>query len=81
MNRLQVFWRVLLPQMWIYALPGLSNLWMILIKVTPLLFLLGVEDIVYWARELGSAKTSAFTFPHQIGGFGTFWCCCCSIWG
>ena len=24
-----------------------------------LLFLLGVEDIVYWARELGSAKTSA----------------------
>ena len=64
MNRLQVFWRVLLPQMWIFALPGLSNLWMILIKVTPLLFLLGVEDIVYWARELGSAKTSAFTFPH-----------------
>lgn len=64
MNSLQVFWRVLLPQMWIYALPGLSNLWMILIKVTPLLFLLGVEDIVYWARELGSAKTSAFTFPH-----------------
>ena len=64
MNRLQVFWRVLLPQMWIYALPGLSNLWMILIKVTPLLFLLGVEDIVYWARELGSAKTSAFSFPH-----------------
>jgi polar amino acid transport system permease protein len=64
MSRLQVFWRVLLPQMWIYALPGLSNLWMILIKVTPLLFLLGVEDIVYWARELGSAKTSAFKFPH-----------------
>ena len=64
MNRLQIFWRVLLPQMWIYALPGLSNLWMILIKVTPLLFLLGVEDIVYWARELGSAKTSAFSFPH-----------------
>ena len=64
MSRLQVFWRVLLPQMWIYALPGLSNLWMILIKVTPLLFLLGVEDIVYWARELGSAKTSAFSFPH-----------------
>ncbi len=64
MNRTQVFWRVLLPQMWIYALPGLSNLWMILIKVTPLLFLLGVEDIVYWARELGSAKTSAFSFPH-----------------
>ncbi|WP_410216967.1 ABC transporter permease [Paracoccus sp. (in: a-proteobacteria)] len=60
----QVSRRVLIPQMWTYALPGLSNLWMILIKATPLLFLLGVEDIVYWARELGGSKTSAFSYPH-----------------
>ena len=60
----QTFRRILVPQMWIYALPGLGNLWMILIKATPLLFLLGIEDIVYWARELGGAKTSAFDYPH-----------------
>ena len=59
-----IFRRIIFPQMWLYALPGLSNLWQILIKATPLLFLLGVEDIVYWARELGGAKTSAFSFPH-----------------
>ncbi|RBI87026.1 ABC transporter permease [Rhodosalinus halophilus] len=65
MTRRQAFWRVLVPQMWIYAIPGLSNLWMVLIKATPLLFLLGVEDIVYWARELGSSKTPRFTdYPH-----------------
>lgn len=64
MSHRQAFWRVLVPQMWIYALPGLSNLWMILIKATPLLFLLGVEDIVYWARELGGSKTQAFEYPH-----------------
>ncbi len=65
MTRRQTFWRVLVPQMWVYALPGLSNLWMVLIKATPLLFLLGVEDIVYWARELGGTKTSRFTdYPH-----------------
>ncbi|RMH41416.1 MAG: ABC transporter permease subunit [Alphaproteobacteria bacterium] len=64
MTRRQVFWRILVPQMWIYALPGLSNLWMILIKATPLLFLLGVEDIVYWAKELGGSKTSAYAYPH-----------------
>ena len=64
MTRRQSFWRVLVPQMWIYALPGLSNLWMILIKATPLLFLLGVEDIVYWARELGGSRTSQFAYPH-----------------
>jgi len=65
MSHRQSFWRVLVPQMWVYALPGLSNLWMILIKATPLLFLLGVEDIVYWARELGGSKTARFTdYPH-----------------
>ncbi len=65
MTRKQVTRRVLIPQMWVYALPGLSNLWMVLIKATPLLFLLGVEDIVYWARELGGQKTPQFTdYPH-----------------
>ncbi len=65
MNRRQTFWRIMVPQMWVYALPGLSNLWMVLIKATPLLFLLGVEDIVYWARELGGSKTARFTdYPH-----------------
>ena len=65
MSRRQVFWRILVPQMWVYALPGLGNLWMVLIKATPLLFLLGVEDIVYWARELGGAKMAKFSdYPH-----------------
>ena len=65
MSRRQTFWRILVPQMWVYALPGLSNLWMVLIKATPLLFLLGVEDIVYWARELGGTANPRFTdYPH-----------------
>ncbi|MBT8410458.1 MAG: ABC transporter permease subunit [Octadecabacter sp.] len=65
MSRRQTFWRIVVPQMWVYALPGLGNLWMVLIKATPLLFLLGVEDIVYWARELGGTKTPQFTdYPH-----------------
>ncbi len=65
MSKRQAFWRVLVPQMWVFALPGLSNLWMVLIKATPLLFLLGVEDIVYWARELGASKTPRYTdYPH-----------------
>lgn len=65
MSRRQIFRRVLVPQMWVYALPGLGNLWMVLIKATPLLFLLGIEDVVYWARELGGSKTTRFTdYPH-----------------
>ena len=64
MSRWQVLRRIHFRQMWVYALPGLSNLWMILIKATPLLFLLGIEDIVYYARELGAMKTSAYDYPH-----------------
>jgi polar amino acid transport system permease protein len=65
MTQRQAFWRILVPQMWIFALPGLGNLWMILVKATPLLFLLGVEDIVYWARDLGGTKLARFSeYPH-----------------
>ncbi len=64
MSPRQVFRRILVPQMWVYALPGLSNLWMILLKATPLLFLLGIEDIVYYARELGGSKAQAYEYPH-----------------
>ncbi|MDR9485783.1 MAG: ABC transporter permease subunit [Sediminimonas sp.] len=65
MTHRQSFWRILVPQMWIYALPGLSNLWMILVKATPLLFLLGIEDVVYWATELGGSKAARFSdYPH-----------------
>ncbi|MEM6896702.1 MAG: ABC transporter permease subunit [Pseudomonadota bacterium] len=61
----KAFWRITVPQMWVYALPGLSNLWMVLIKATPLLFLLGVEDIVFWARELGGTALARFSdYPH-----------------
>jgi polar amino acid transport system permease protein len=65
MSPRQVFRRVLVPQMWVFALPGLSNLWLILIKATPFLFLLGVQDIVFWARELGAAKLPGNNpYPH-----------------
>ena len=65
MNRRQIYFSIIFPQMWRYALPGLSNLWMLLIKSTPLLFLLGIQDIVFWARELGGSKTSIFQYPHS----------------
>ena len=65
MTRRQMTRRVLIPQMWAYAVPGLSNLWMILIKATPLLFLLSVKDIVYYARELGGFKSGVYEYPHD----------------
>ncbi len=54
MNKRQVLFRVHIPQMWIFALPGLSNVWMLLVKATSLLSLLQIADIVLWADRLGA---------------------------
>jgi len=54
MSERQVLTRVHIRQMWAYALPGLSNVWMLLVKATSLLSLLQVADIVWWAGQLGS---------------------------
>lgn len=59
MTRLQVLTRIHIRQMWIYALPGLSNVWMSLIKATSLLSLLQVMDFVTWAQRLGAANFSS----------------------
>jgi polar amino acid transport system permease protein len=55
MSRVQVL-RIHIRQMWTYALPGLSNVWMNLIKATSLLSLLQIFDIVAWAQRLGAAN-------------------------
>ena len=54
MSEFQVLTRIHIRQMWIYALPGLSNVWMLIIKATSLLSLLQITDIVWWAGQLGS---------------------------
>ncbi|MCW5719254.1 MAG: ABC transporter permease subunit [Bauldia sp.] len=54
MSERQIFWRIRIRQMWIYALPGLSNVWMLLVKATSLLSLLNIPDIVNWAGRLGA---------------------------
>ena len=54
MSARQVLWRIHIRQMWVYALPGLSNVWMLIIKATSLLSLLQIADIVLWADRLGA---------------------------
>ncbi len=58
MSRMQVLFRIHVRQMWIYALPGLSNCWMALIKSTSYLSLLQILDIVALAQRLGAANFS-----------------------
>lgn len=55
-TRKQVFWKFQVRMMWVYALPGLSNVWLLLFKATSLLSLLQISDIVLWADRLGAAN-------------------------
>ncbi len=59
----QVFWRFQVRQMWAYALPGLSNVWMLLLKATAFLSLLQIADIVLWAERLGAPNYFARVGP------------------
>ena len=58
MSRMQVLTRVHIRQMWVYAMPGLSNVWMSLVKATSLLSLLQIMDFVTWAQRLGASNFS-----------------------
>jgi len=58
MTRMQVLSRVHVRQMWVYAMPGLSNVWMSLVKATSLLSLLQIMDFVTWAQRLGASNFS-----------------------
>ncbi len=40
------FRRVILPQMWRFALPGLSNVWMVLIKATALISVIQLPELM-----------------------------------
>ena len=47
----QCFVRITLPLMWPQALPGLMNLWLVLLKDTALVALIGLPDLMQIARN------------------------------
>jgi His/Glu/Gln/Arg/opine family amino acid ABC transporter permease subunit len=56
LHRWHAFFLVILPQAFRIALPGLSNLWMTILKNTALLSVIGLVDMVR-AAQLGAAST------------------------
>jgi arginine/ornithine transport system permease protein len=62
MGRLQTFLRITLPQMVRYALPGFTNNWLVLIKATALISLIGLQEMTYLAKQASAATREPFTF-------------------
>lgn len=62
MTPLQTFVRITLPQMVRYALPGFTNNWLVLIKATALVSLIGLHDMTYLAKQASAATREPFVF-------------------
>ena len=62
MGRTQAFIRVTAPQMVRYALPGFTNNWLVLIKATALVSLIGLQEMTYIAKQASAATRSPFTY-------------------
>lgn len=62
MTRSQIFFRIVLPQAWRVALPGISNHWQGLIKDTSLVSVLGLEEILRKANIAAQYTKDPFTF-------------------
>lgn len=62
MSRWTTFWRITLPAMLPFALPGLSNLWLIVTKDTALLAVVGFSELALTTRQAAGATRAYFMF-------------------
>lgn len=62
MKKRTVFFRLILPQMWRHALPGLGNQWLVLLKDTALVSLISVNDLMLQTKSIVSFTQQPFTW-------------------
>ena len=62
MSKLRVYLRIILPQMVRLSIPGFTNNWLVLVKSTALVSIIGLQDIMFKARGASEATRQPFTF-------------------
>ncbi len=62
MSPLRVFLRILVPQMIRLAIPGVTNNWLVLLKATALISLVGLQDMMARAKSAADATREPFTY-------------------
>ena len=67
MSRARVFRRIVLPQMVRLALPGFANNWLVLVKSTALVSVIGLNDMMQKAGQAAGATRQPFTFYLAAG--------------
>jgi len=66
MTALQVFRRITWPQMIRFALPSFTNNWLVLVKATALVSVIGLHDLVWNASTAGRSVREPFTFMFAV---------------
>jgi len=64
----QSFRYVVFPQMMRFSIPGLSNVWQVIIKATALVSIIGLNDLINAAVEAGKATNNVFFFLIMAAG-------------
>jgi len=67
MTGLQVFIHITFPAMIRHAIPGFFNNWLVLVKTTALVSVIGLEDMVFNAKVAGDSLRQPFTFYVLVG--------------
>jgi len=62
----QVMRRIVLPQMVRHAIPGFANNWLIMIKASALVSIIGLDDMVHRAGLAAATTRAPFTFYMAI---------------
>ena len=62
MSSRQVFFRIMVPQMVRLAIPGFTNNWLVLTKATALVSVVGLQDMMFKAKQAADATREPFTF-------------------
>ena len=62
MSNRQVFFRIQVPQMIRLAIPGFTNNWLVLTKATALISVVGLQDMMFKAKQAADATREPFTF-------------------
>ncbi|ALP42967.1 arginine ABC transporter permease ArtQ [Aeromonas schubertii] len=62
LGRVHTFVHIVLPQAWRHALPGLGNQWLVLLKDTALVSLIGVNDLMRQAQLASASTYEPFTW-------------------
>ena len=63
LNRTQTLRFIIVPQLWRYALPGLSNLWLVLLKDTSLVSVIALPDLLRQTNvAVGNTKEPFFFY-------------------